>query len=75
MRKDGQRAKEACEATVEENPAALVKRRRVSRHEGEACGDPGKVAETAAGAIGLGAPEEPLDEVRKPWPLGPIRSH
>ena len=61
MREDGRSAKEACEATVEENPAALVKRRRVSRHEDEACGDPGKAGETVAGAGGLGAPEEPLE--------------
>ena len=61
MREDGRRAKEAWEATVEEKPAALVKRRSVFRHEGEAYGDPGKAPETVAGAKGLGAPEEPLE--------------
>ena len=37
---------------MDENPAALVKRLRASRHEGEACGDPGKGCETEAGAGG-----------------------
>ena len=61
MREDGRRAKEACETTAEENPAALVKRRRVSRHEVEACGDPGRAVETMAGARGRGVLEEPLE--------------
>ena len=37
---------------MDENPAALVKRLRVSRHEDEARGDPGKGRETEAGAGG-----------------------
>ena len=37
---------------MDENPAALVKRLRVSRHEGKAYGDPGKGRETEAGAGG-----------------------
>ena len=61
MREDGRLAKEACEATAEENPAALVKRRRVSWHEVEACGDPGRAVETVAGAGGQGDPEEPME--------------
>ena len=61
MREDGRHAKEACEATAEENPAALVKRWGVSRHEVEACGDPGRAIETVAEAGGRGAPEEPLE--------------
>ena len=45
---------------MDENPAALVKRLRVSRHEGEACGDPGKGCETEAGAGGCdGEAEQP----------------
>ena len=51
-REDGQRAKEDCSATAEEKPAALVNRRRVSRHEAVACGDPGSGAEIEAGAGG-----------------------
>ena len=61
MREDGRRAKEACEAAVKEKPAALVKRRRVSKHEVEACGDPGSADETEAGAGGRGIPAEPLE--------------
>ena len=45
---------------MEENPAALVKHRRVSRHEVEACGDPGRANETEAGGQGRGVPAEPL---------------
>ena len=37
---------------MDENPAALVKRPSLSRHEDEACGDPGKGRETEAGAGG-----------------------
>ena len=43
---------------MEENPAALVKRLRVSRHEAVACGDPGKGCETEAGEGGLDEEEE-----------------
>ena len=51
---DGKRrANKDCSATAEENPAALVNRRRVSRHEAVACGDPGSGAESEAGAGGL----------------------
>ena len=46
-------ANEECSATAEENPAALVNLRRVSRHEAVACGDPGSGAESEAGAGGL----------------------
>ena len=49
-------------ATVEEKPAALVKRLRVSRHEDEALGDPGKGSETEAGAGGRGGGVEPPEE-------------
>ena len=58
MREDGHRDKEAWEATVEEKPAARVKRRRVSRHEDAAWGDPGKDCEIEAGAGGLVAEAE-----------------
>ena len=51
-REDGRRAKEACAATSNKKPAALVKRRRASRHEAVACGDPGSGDETEAGAGG-----------------------
>ena len=47
------RANEECYTTAEENPAALVNLRRVSRHEAVACGDPGSGAESEAGAGGL----------------------
>ena len=43
---------------MEEKPAALVNCLRVSRHEAEACGDPGKGKETEAGAGGRGAEAE-----------------
>ena len=61
MREDGLRDKEAWEATVEENPAALVKRLSLSRHEAIACGDPGKDCETEAGAGGLDEEEAQLE--------------
>ena len=38
------------EKLEDENPAALVKRLNLSRHEAVACGDPGKGSETDAGA-------------------------
>ena len=66
---------------MDENPAALVKRLRVSRHEGEACGDPGKGRETEAGAEGRGGEaEQPegqrqVKEVGKPSSLRPVRSY
>ena len=44
---------------MDENPAALVKRLRVSRHEDEAWGDPGKGRETEAGAGGRYVEAEP----------------
>ena len=47
---------------MEEKPAALVKRRRVSRHEAEALGDLGKGSETEAGAGGHGGGAEPPEE-------------
>ena len=47
---------------MDENPAALVKRLRVSRHEDEACGDPGRADETEAGGGGRGVLAE-LPEV------------
>ena len=65
-RNDGRRANEACAATAEEKPAALVNRWTVSRHEGPACGDLGSVNETEAGRGGLGAQKEPLEEVHEP---------
>ena len=49
-------------ATAEEKPAALVNLRRVSRHEAEALGDPGKGSETEAGAGGRGGGAEPPEE-------------
>ena len=60
MREDGRSANEACEATAEEKPAALVKPRRVSRHEAIACGDPGSADKTEAGTGGLDGREGPL---------------
>ena len=39
-----------------------MKRRRVSRHEAEALGDPGKGSETEAGAGGRGGGAEPPEE-------------
>ena len=59
---DGQCANEACAATAEEKPAALVNRWIVSRHEGPACGDPGSADETEAGRGGLVAQKESLEE-------------
>ena len=61
MREDGRRANEACEATADEKPAALVKRRRVSSHEAAACGDPGSADETKAGTGGSDGQEGPLE--------------
>ena len=61
MREDGWRANEACEATADEKPAALVKRRRVSRHEAVACGDPGSADETDAGTGGRDGREGRLE--------------
>ena len=43
---------------MDQKPAALAKRLRVSRHEDEACGDPGKGCETEAGAGGRDGEEE-----------------
>ena len=75
MREDGQHAKEACEATAGEKPAALVKRLKVSRHEAVAWGDPGRADEIEAGAGGRDGRAGPLEEVRKPRPQRPKRSH
>ena len=78
-RDDGRRANEACTATAEEKPTALVNRWTVSRHEGPACEDPGSIDETEAGRGGLGAQKESLEEpptteeVHKPWMLRPVR--
>ena len=47
---------------MEENPATLVKRRRVSRHEGKACGDPGRGCEREASAGGPVSPAELQEE-------------
>ena len=47
---------------MEENLAARVKRRRVSRHEGEACGDPGKDCKSEASAGGPVSLAEQLEE-------------
>ena len=44
---------------MDENPAVLVKRLRVSRHEDEAWGDPGKGHEAKAGAGGRDVEAEP----------------
>ena len=46
---------------MEENPAALLKRLRVSKHEAEAWGDPGKGCETEAGAGGRDEEAEPSE--------------
>ena len=61
-REDGRRANEACSATAEEKPAALVNRWIVSRHEGPACGDPGSADETEAGRGGLVVQKESVEE-------------
>ena len=53
---------EACAATAEEKPAALVRRWTVPRHEGPVCGDQGSGDETEAGRGGLGALKEALEE-------------
>ena len=61
-RDEGWRANEACAATAEEKPAALVRHWTGPRHEGPACGDPGSGDKTEAGRVGLGAMKEALEE-------------
>ena len=64
-REDGRRASEDCSATAEENPAALVIRWRIARHEAGADGDPGKDDETEVSARGLDGPAGSLEEPAK----------
>ena len=75
-REDGRSAKEAYSATADKKPAALVNRRRVSRHEAVACGDPGSGAEIEAGAGGWddlgGSPEEPATAEGGPETKGAV---